>query len=90
MRRGYGSPELDTTDPVWNARLSYTPAKSKWVIMLDGFDMLHQLSNVNYAVNAQGRTITYTNVLPRYVMLHAQYRINIQPKKKIIDNKVRW
>lgn len=86
MRRGYGSQELDTTDPVWNARLSYTPPKSKWVIMLDGFDMLHQLSNVNYAVDSKGRTVTYTNVLPRYFMLHAQYRINIQPKKKIIDN----
>ena len=86
MRRGYGSPELDTTDPVWNMRLSYTPPKSHWVIMLDGFDMLNQLSNVNYSVNAQGRTITYSNVLPRYAMLHVQYRINIQPKKKIIDN----
>lgn len=89
MRRGYGSPELDTTDPVWNARLSYTPPKSNWVIMLDGFDMLHQLSNVTYSVNAQGRTVAYTNVLPRYMMLHVQYRINIQPKKKIIDNTVR-
>lgn len=86
MRRGYGSPELDTTDPVWNMRLTYTPPKSHWVIMLDGFDMLNQLSNVNYSVNAQGRTITYSNVLPRYAMLHVQYRINIQPKKQIIDN----
>lgn len=86
MRRGYGSSELDTTDPVWNARLTYAPPKSHWTFMLDGFDMLHQLSNVSYAVNAQGRTITYTNVLPRYVMLHVQYKINIQPKKKIINN----
>ena len=67
-------------------RLTYTPPKSHWVIMLDGFDMLNQLSNVNYSVNAQGRTITYSNVLPRYAMLHVQYRINIQPKKQIIDN----
>lgn len=28
MRRGYGSKELDTTDPVWNARLSYTPRRA--------------------------------------------------------------
>ena len=50
--------------------------------MLDGFDMLHQLSNVNYAINASGRTVTYTNALPRYIMLSLQYRLNIQPKKR--------
>lgn len=90
MRHGYGSKELDTTEAVWNARLTYTPPKSKWVIMLDGFDMLHNLSNVMYAVTAQGQTVTYTNVLPRYIMLHVQYRINIQPKKKIIDTRLDW
>lgn len=86
MRRGYGS-GLDTTDPVWNARVTYTPPKSRWTFMLDGFDLLHQLSNVSYAVNAQGRTITYTNVLPRYLLLHVQYKVNILPKKKIIDTR---
>lgn len=81
-RRGYGSPNLDTTDPVWNARISYAPSRLKhWVFMLDGFDILHSLSNVNYAVSASGRTVSYTNVIPRYVMLSVQYRLNIQPKK---------
>ncbi len=81
-RRGYGTPELDTTDAIWNMRLTFSPVRNKhWVFMLDGFDMLHQLSNVNYAVNAAGRTVTYTNALPRYIMLSAQYRFNIQPKK---------
>lgn len=82
-RRGYGVESLDTTDPVWNIRLSYCPPKNKkWVFMVDGFDMLHTLSNVNYAVNAAGRTVTYTNVLPRYFLFSIQYRLNIQPKKK--------
>ena len=82
-RRGYGNPDLDTTDPVWNARLSYCPVGySRWVFMLDGFDLLHKLSNVSYAVSASGRTVTYTNALPRYVMFSVQYRLNIQPKKR--------
>ncbi|WP_289747117.1 hypothetical protein [Paramuribaculum intestinale] len=81
-RRGYADPSLNTTDVVWNARISYAIPGGKWVIMLDGFDLLHQLSNVSYNVNAQGRTETYTNVLPRYAMLHVQYRLNIQPKKR--------
>lgn len=85
-RRGYGARELDTTDPVWNLALSWNPSKSRFVFMLDGFDMLRRLSNVNYAVNAQGRTVTFRNVLPRYILFHVQYRLNIQPKKKMITN----
>lgn len=86
IRRGYGSPDLDTTQPVMNMRLSYAPPKSKFVFMLDGFDLFHQLSNVQYTVNSQGRTVVVNNVLPRYLMFHVQYKLNIQPKKKIIDN----
>lgn len=82
-RRGYGSPELDTTDAIWNMRVTYSNRSLKhWVFMVDGFDMLHQLSNVNYAVNAAGRTVTYTNALPRYILFSVQYRLNIQPKKR--------
>lgn len=81
-RRGYADPRLNTTDAVWNARLTYTFGKGKWVAMLDGYDMLHQLSNVTYAITAQARTISFTNTLPRYLMFHLQYRINLRPKKK--------
>ena len=82
-RRGYGVGAIDRSDAVWNARLSYNPPFArKWVVMLDGFDMLHQLSNVNYAVNAAGRTVSYSNALPRYVMLSVQYRFTRQPKKR--------
>ena len=81
-RQGYADNALNTTDIVWNARLSYTAFKGSWIFMLDGFDILNQLSNVTYGVNAQARTVTYTNVLPRYAMLHIQYKLNIQPKKR--------
>ena len=82
-RRGYGVESLDTTDPVWNIRFSYAPPKNKhWVFMIDGYDMLHTLSNVSYAVNAAGRTVSYTNVLPRYFLFTVQYRLNLQPKKR--------
>jgi len=81
-RRGYAYKEMNTTDVVWNARLSYTVKGGRWVFMLDGFDLLHQLNNITYNVNAQGRTETWNNVLPRYALLHIQYRLNIQPKKR--------
>ncbi len=82
-RHGYGSEYLDTTDPVWNMRVTYAPPRnSHWVFMADGFDLLHRLSNVNYAVTATGRTVSYTNTIPRYVLVSVQYRFSIQPKKK--------
>lgn len=81
-RRGYAYRELNTTDAVWNARLSYSLKGGRWLFMLDGFDLLHQLNNVTYNINAQGRTETYTNVLPRYCLFHVQYRFMLQPKRK--------
>lgn len=81
-RCGYSNSNLNTTDLVWNARLSYSLMKGRLQLMLDGFDMLHNLSNVTYNVNAQARTETYVNVLPRYFMFHVQYRFNRQPKKR--------
>ena len=50
--------------------------------MLDGFDILGQLNNVTRTLNAQGRTETFTNVMPRYALLHIVWRFNKQPVKK--------
>jgi hypothetical protein len=80
-RRGYQSADMNTTDWVWNAQLTRGFLKGRMLVMLDGFDLLHQLSNVTYFVNAQGRTETYTNVLPRYVMLRVQFKLNKQKHK---------
>ena len=63
-RRGYEGSSMNTDNLIWNARLSYTMLKGRITWMLDGFDLLGQLDNVTRVVNAQGRTETYTNVLP--------------------------
>ena len=44
-------------------------------------DLLHQLSNTQYSVNAQGRTETWYRSLPHYVMAHLVYHWNKNPKK---------
>ena len=67
---------------MWNARLSRPFFKGRLLVLFDGFDILGQLSNVTRILNAQGRTETYTNVMPRYALLHIVYRLNKQPKKK--------
>ena len=82
-RTGYADAALNTNDLVWNARLSRPFFKGKFLVLLDGFDILGQLSNVTRTMNAQGRTETYTNVMPRYALLHVVYRLNKQPKKKV-------
>lgn len=81
-RRGYGSKELDTTDAMWNMGATYTPKGKRWVFTVNAYDLLHQMSNVHYSVNAMGRTSVVTNSLPSYVIATVQYRLNIQPKKR--------
>ncbi len=81
-RRGYGSSELNTDDFVLNASLSQSLLKGKLIARIEAFDLLNQLSNTQYEVNAQGRTITWYRSLPHYAMLHLVYHWNKNPKKK--------
>lgn len=81
-RRGYGERSINTDDLVWNASLSRSFAKGKWVLKADVFDLLHQLSNTTYTVNAQGRTEVWHNTIPSYGMLQLSYKFNKMPKGK--------
>jgi hypothetical protein len=81
-RRGYNDDAMNTDELVWNARLIRPICHNQLVVSLDAFDMLGKLSNISYSVNAQGRTETWVNTMPRYVMLSVVYRLNKQPKKK--------
>lgn len=81
-RRGYEDQGMNTDEMVWNIRLAKRFLKGNLTFILDGFDVLGNLSDVRRTLNAQGRTETYYNVIPRYAMLHVVYRLNIQPKKK--------
>ncbi len=83
-RTGYADENLNTSDLVWNARLSRPFFKGNLLVVVDGFDLLGQLSNVTRTLNAQGRTETYTNVMPRYTLFHIIYRLNKQPKSKVL------
>lgn len=81
-RRGYGSSEFNTDDLIWNATLSRTFLKGKLVVYADALDILHNRRSTQYAVNAQGRTITWQRSMPSYAMLRVQWRFNYNPKKK--------
>jgi hypothetical protein len=80
-RRGYSDHQMNTDELVWNARLSKTLCHGRLTCMIDGFDLLGRLSNVQRTLNEQGRTEVYSNVIPRYVLCHFIYRLNTKPKK---------
>lgn len=81
-RRGYGSSELNTDDFVLNASISQPFIKGKLIARIEAFDLLHQLSNTQYSVNAQSRTETWYRSLPHYVMAHLVYHWNRQSSKR--------
>lgn len=78
-RRGYSDSQLNTDNFVWNARFSYSIPRFGIKLMADGFDLLHNLSDVSYGINAQARTETYYTVLPRYFLFHIQWTFNKRP-----------
>jgi hypothetical protein len=83
LRRGYSDASMNTTEYVWNARISKKFLKGKQAsVALDGFDILHNLSNVRRVMDAQGRTETRQNVLPNYLLLHFIYHFSLPGKKK--------
>ena len=81
-RRGYQQSEMNTTDWIWNIQLARTFLKGHLTAKLQGFDLLQQLSNTRYVINSQGRTESWNNSIPRYVMLSLAWKFNINPKKK--------
>lgn len=81
-RRSYELSAMNSTDFIWNASLTRSFLHSKNLILkLTAYDLLADRSATSYAVNAQGRTETWTNSLTRYFMIHFIYRLNIKPKK---------
>ena len=81
-RRGYQQREMNTTDWVWNAQLTRSFLDGKLIAKLKGFDILQQLSNTRYAMNAQGRTESWHNGIPHYVMLLLSWQFNVKSKQK--------
>lgn len=80
-RRGYTDNVLNSDNFVWNARLTYKALRGSLLFMVDGYDMLKNISNVSYTINAQARTEMVRTVLPSYFMFHVQWRFNKQPKQ---------
>ena len=81
-RRGYSDPQMNRDELIWGAKLSRKLVKNTLTVSIEGFDLLGQLSNRQYNINAQGRTETYTNVVSQYALLKLTYQFRKFPKGK--------
>ncbi len=75
-RRGYQEAAMNTDQWLWNASATKSILKGNVVFKLTAVDLLGQVDPVSLSVNAQGRTESWSNTLPRYVMLSVLWRIN--------------
>lgn len=80
-RRGYESEVMNTDELIWNAQLSRSFCKGALTAKLLAYDLLQNLSSTRYSINAQGRTETWYNYIPRYVMFSLAYKFSKKPKK---------
>ena len=81
-RRGYAEADMNDDRLYWDATLTKSWKQGRWVAKLKGYDILGQVSQWQYYVNAQGRTEQWSNNMRRYVLLSLSYRFNVTPKKK--------
>lgn len=88
MRRGYQDASMNDTQWLWNANISKQLLKGAMTIRLTVTDILGQIDPVYITVNAQGRSETWTNTMPRYGMITIQWRFNHTPAK-VGDKKPR-
>lgn len=81
IRRGFTNGVMNTDNFVWNAQLSKSTLHGNLTFALVGYDILGNISDLNYSVNMQGVTETWRNVIPRYAMFRVIYKLNKQPQK---------
>ncbi|WP_207155339.1 outer membrane beta-barrel protein [Prevotella herbatica] len=79
-RRGYSESVANNNYLIWNMSLSRSFIKNKLDLRVTGYDLLQKISNHSFVVNGQGRTETFYNSIPSYVMLTIGYKISVNPR----------
>lgn len=83
VRSGYADHSMNSGEWIWNMAVAKRMLKSKsLLIKLSGHDILAQRSSIVRTLNAQGRTETWRNVVPRYFMLSLVYHFSKSPRKE--------
>lgn len=79
-RSGYNDPNLNKTEYIWNASASWNWKNTGLTFTLDGYDLLHQRSNIRYYADNMGRTEVWNNTISSYVLFRIRYHLNLTKK----------
>lgn len=79
--RGFDYSEMNTNQLVWNGRVTKSFLDGKLMMILDGYDILGKVKRISYNVNEQGRTETWVNSIPSYVMLSLRWNFAKKPRE---------
>lgn len=79
MKSGLADRAMNRTRHLLNADLTYTIKDISF--SLKAHDILGSINNVDYYVDARGRTETITNELPRYFLFSISYKFNTKENK---------
>lgn len=83
VRSGYADHSMNSHEWIWNMAVAKRMLKSKALsLKLSGHDILAQRRSIVRTLNAQGRTETWHNVVPRYFMLSLVYHFSKSPRKE--------
>lgn len=83
VRSGYADHTMNSHEWIWNMAVAKRMLKSKALsLKLSGHDILAQRRSIVRTLNAQGRTETWHNVVPRYFMLSLVYHFSKSPRKE--------
>lgn len=74
---GYNDDAINSNHLVWNARLLKKLMHGKLTVAVDAYDILKDNSPTTVTIDSQGRLETWTNSIPRYVMLHVGYKFMV-------------
>lgn len=81
-RNGYEDETMNTNEWVWNMSVEKRLLRNKSLTLkFTAFDLLAQRSNIMRTLNAQGRTETWYNTIPRYFLFSIAWRFHKAPRQ---------
>lgn len=79
--RGFDDPSMNRNQLVWNARVSKSFFNGQLFVIADGYDILQQVHNISYKLNAQRRQEIWVNNIPSYVMFSVKWMFSKRPRE---------
>lgn len=77
-RRGYTDASMNNNELIWNAQIAQNFLKGKAAtISFEIYDILKQQTNIRRSLSSTMRSVTESNAINSYCMLHFAYRLNI-------------